>query len=65
LEKTLAEADGLTLVENLQREDLTPTEEAEALGILMHVRGWSVRGVALVRRGCGLSVDHSAHPRVG
>jgi ParB family transcriptional regulator, chromosome partitioning protein len=46
LEKTPAEANILTLVENLQREDLTPNEEAEALGILMHERGWSVRKVA-------------------
>ena len=33
----------LTLVENLQREDLTPREEAEALEVLMRERGWSTR----------------------
>lgn len=46
LEKTPTEANVLTLVENLQREDLMSSEEAEALGILMHDRGWSVRKVA-------------------
>jgi len=33
----------LTLVENLQREDLTADEEAEALGVLVRERKWSVR----------------------
>ena len=36
----------LTLVENLQREDLTAHEEAEALGALVRERRWSVRKVA-------------------
>jgi ParB family transcriptional regulator, chromosome partitioning protein len=36
----------LTLVENLQREDLTADEEAEALGALVRERKWSVRKVA-------------------
>jgi len=36
----------LTLVENLQREDLEPDEEAEALGVLVRERKWSVRKVA-------------------
>jgi len=36
----------LTLVENLQREDLTADEEAQALGVLIRERGWSVRKVA-------------------
>ena len=35
----------LTLVENLQREDLTPKEEAAALEILVRERGWSTRQV--------------------
>jgi len=35
----------LTLVENLQREDLTPTEEAAALEVLVRERGWSTRQV--------------------
>jgi ParB family chromosome partitioning protein len=46
LEKTPDEAYILTLVENLQRQDLSPSEEVEALGILMHERRWSVRKVA-------------------
>jgi len=36
----------LTLVENLQREDLTANEEAEALGVLVREHKWSVRKVA-------------------
>jgi ParB-like chromosome segregation protein Spo0J len=36
----------LTLVENLQRDDLTADEEAEALGVLVRERKWSVRKVA-------------------
>jgi ParB family transcriptional regulator, chromosome partitioning protein len=36
----------LTLVENLQREDLTPKEEARALEVLIRDRGWSTREVA-------------------
>src|SRR5207244_8182571 len=35
----------LTLVENLQREDLTPKEEAAALEVLVRERGWSTRQV--------------------
>ncbi|MCA1646838.1 MAG: ParB/RepB/Spo0J family partition protein [Chloroflexi bacterium] len=36
----------LTLVENLQREDLTPKEEARALEVLVRERGWTTREVA-------------------
>jgi len=36
----------LTLVENLQRQDLSPREEAEALGTLVKERGWSTRQIA-------------------
>jgi ParB family chromosome partitioning protein len=36
----------LTLVENLQREDLSPREEAEALEVLVRERGWTTRQVA-------------------
>jgi ParB/RepB/Spo0J family partition protein len=35
----------LTLVENLQREDLTPREEAAALEVLVRERGWTTRQV--------------------
>lgn len=35
----------LTLTENLQREDLTPKEEAAALEVLVRERGWSTRQV--------------------
>ena len=35
----------LTLVENLQREDLQPREEAAALEVLVRERGWSTRQV--------------------
>jgi ParB/RepB/Spo0J family partition protein len=35
----------LTLVENLQREDLSPKEEAAALEVLMRERGWTTRQV--------------------
>jgi ParB family chromosome partitioning protein len=35
----------LTLVENLQREDLTPKEEAAALEVLVRERGWTTRQV--------------------
>jgi ParB family chromosome partitioning protein len=35
----------LTLVENLQRDDLTPNEEAAALEVLVRERGWSTRQV--------------------
>jgi ParB family transcriptional regulator, chromosome partitioning protein len=36
----------LTLVENLQRTDLRPTEEASALETLVRERGWTTRQVA-------------------
>jgi ParB family chromosome partitioning protein len=36
----------LTLVENLQRDDLTPKEEARALEVLVRERAWSTRQVA-------------------
>jgi len=35
----------LTLVENLQREDLSPKEEASALEVLVRERGWTTRQV--------------------
>jgi ParB/RepB/Spo0J family partition protein len=35
----------LTLVENLQRDNLSPKEEAEALEVLVRERGWSTRQV--------------------
>ncbi len=35
----------LTLVENLQREDLSPKEEAESLEVLVRERGWTTRQV--------------------
>jgi hypothetical protein len=35
----------LTLVENLQGEDLSPKEEAAALEVLVRERGWSTRQV--------------------
>jgi ParB family transcriptional regulator, chromosome partitioning protein len=35
----------LTLTENLQREDLTPKEEAAALEVLVRERGWTTRQV--------------------
>jgi ParB family chromosome partitioning protein len=48
---TLRVADGdeaylLTVVENLQRQDLSPLEESEALDVLVRERGWSTRQVA-------------------
>jgi ParB family chromosome partitioning protein len=36
----------LTLTENLQREDLSPREEAAALEVLVRERGWTTREVA-------------------
>jgi ParB family chromosome partitioning protein len=42
----------LTLVENLQREDLTPKEEASALEVLVRERGWTTRQVGdAIKRG--------------
>ena len=43
----------LTLVENLQREDLSPKEEAAALEVLVRERGWSTRQVAARRSSAG------------
>jgi ParB family transcriptional regulator, chromosome partitioning protein len=40
------EAYVLTLVENLQRQDLSPREEATALEVLVRQRGWSTHQVA-------------------
>ena len=45
-EETAEDAYVLTLVENLQRDDLTPREESEALGELVRRRGWSTHQVA-------------------
>src|SRR5579884_464775 len=36
----------LDLIENLQRQDLTPEEEADALGELIRTRGWTLQQVA-------------------
>jgi ParB/RepB/Spo0J family partition protein len=36
----------LDLIENLQREDLSPAEEANAFGELIRTRGWTVQQVA-------------------
>jgi ParB family chromosome partitioning protein len=36
----------LDLIENLQREDLSPAEEADAFGELIRTRGWTVQQVA-------------------
>jgi ParB family chromosome partitioning protein len=36
----------LTLIENLQRDDLSPREEADALAELVRTRNWSTRQVA-------------------
>lgn len=44
-EEDQADAYILTLVENLQREDLSPREEAQALEVLVRERGWSTRQV--------------------
>ena len=44
-DETKQQAYILTLVENLQREDLTPKEEAVALETLVRERGWSTRQV--------------------
>jgi ParB family chromosome partitioning protein len=45
-EEDIDQAYLLTLVENLQREDLSPREEAEALGRLVRKRRWTTRQVA-------------------
>jgi ParB family chromosome partitioning protein len=44
-EENADEAYILTLVENLQREDLSPKEEASALEVLVRERGWTTRQV--------------------
>jgi ParB family transcriptional regulator, chromosome partitioning protein len=44
-EETADQAYILTLVENLQREDLSPREEAAALELLVRERGWTTRQV--------------------
>jgi ParB/RepB/Spo0J family partition protein len=44
----------LDLVENLQREDLSPEEEADALGELLRGRGWTLEQVAsAIKRSVG------------
>lgn len=56
-DESTAKAYILTLVENLQREDLTPKEEAGALEVLMRERGWTTRQVA--------DAIHRSHTYVG
>ena len=44
----------LDLIENLQREDLSPEEEADAFGELIRTRGWTLQQVAdSVKRSVG------------
>jgi ParB-like chromosome segregation protein Spo0J len=44
----------LDLVENLQRQDLSPEEEADALGELIRTRGWTLQQVAgTIKRSLG------------
>jgi ParB family transcriptional regulator, chromosome partitioning protein len=43
--RTVASIEHPTLVENLQREDLTPKEEAAALEVLMREHHWTTRQV--------------------
>jgi ParB/RepB/Spo0J family partition protein len=48
------EAYVLDLIENLQREDLSPEEEADALGELIRTRGWTLQQVAdTIKRSVG------------
>ena len=47
---TESDAYVLTLVENLQREDLSPREEADALEVLVRQRAWTTRQVAAAIR---------------
>jgi ParB family transcriptional regulator, chromosome partitioning protein len=48
----------LTLVENLQREDLTPKEEASALEVLVRERGWTTRQVGEAIKRSHVYVSH-------
>jgi ParB family chromosome partitioning protein len=44
----------LDLIENLQRQDLSPEEEADALGELIRTRGWTLQQVAgTIKRSLG------------
>ena len=44
----------LDLIENLQREDLSPEEEADALSELVRTRGWTLQQVAeAIKRSTG------------
>ena len=44
----------LDLIENLQRQDLSPEEEADALGELIRTRGWTLHQVAeTIKRSLG------------
>lgn len=48
LTRQVAESEAyiLTLIENLQRDDLSPREEAQALEVLLREQGWGTRQVA-------------------
>jgi ParB family chromosome partitioning protein len=50
-----ADSDVVSLIENLQREDLKPVEEAMGLKLLSENRGWSQRELA---RNVGKAVSH-------
>lgn len=50
-----ADSDVVSLIENLQREDLKPVEEAMGLKVLSENRGWSQRELA---RNVGKAVSH-------
>lgn len=50
-----ADSDVVSLIENLQREDLKPVEEAMGLKLLAENRGWSQRELA---RNVGKAVSH-------